>query len=161
MVLDSASKASRRRFTDTGEPFATVLGSGLAIEGTLRGAGDLEMRGNVKGTLEIDGLVWIKRQARLEGELAATAVVIEGELIGNVVAKGKVDLRSGCRFEGDLTAGAVAAADGSFFEGRITMSGGKSEQVVTYQEKRDPDQAEQNSADGQTKNDGESESAVD
>ena len=129
--------SDRRRFTDESDAFATVLGPDLRIEGSLRGSGSLELKGSFKGELSVEGLVWIRSQGSVDGELVASSVVVEGEVVGSVHATGKVDLREGCRVEGDITAGAVAAADGSFFEGRITMPQSAAEpQVVAYEEKR-------------------------
>ena len=70
------------------------------------------------------------------GAIKASSVVVEGRIVGSVEATGKVDLRRGCRVEGDITAGAVAAAEGSFFEGRIAMPQSPTPDVVAYEEKR-------------------------
>jgi len=136
MAKNLMSKSDRRRFTDESDAFATVLGADLRIEGSLRGSGSLELKGSFKGELSVEGLVWIRPQGSIEGEIKASSVVVEGEVVGSVQATGKVDLRKGCRVEGDITANAVAAADGSFFEGRITMPKAAETQVVAYEEKR-------------------------
>ena len=136
MAKNLMSKSDRRRCTDESDAFATVLGPDLRIEGSLRGSGSLELKGSFKGELSVEGLVWIRPQGSVDGEIEAASVVVEGEVDGSVHATGKVDLRKGCRVEGDITASAVAAADGSFFEGRITMPKAAETQVVAYEEKR-------------------------
>ena len=133
------SKSDRRRFTDESDAFATVLGPGLRIEGDLRGTGNHELKGSFKGKISVEGLVWIGPQGSINGEVEASSVVVEGEVGGSIHATVKVDLRKGCRVEGDITASAMAAADGSFFEGRITMPETPEPQVVAYEEKREAD----------------------
>ena len=136
MGRNLVSKSDRRRFTDESDAFATVLGPGLRIEGDLRGTGNLELKGSFKGRMSVEGLVWIRPKGSVEGEIEASSVVVEGEVGGSVHATAKVDLRKGCRVEGDITASSVAAADGSFFEGRIAMPETREPQVVAYEEKR-------------------------
>jgi len=136
VVKNLMSKSDLRRFTDKSEAFATILASDLKIEGNLRGSGDLELKGSFKGELSVTGLVWIRPQGSVHGEVKASSVVVDGKVVGNIHASEKVDLRKGCRVEGDITASALAAADGSFFEGRITMPQAPEPEVVAYEEKR-------------------------
>ena len=136
MAKNLISRSDRRRFTDDSDAFATVLGPDLKIEGNLCGSGGLELKGSFKGKLSMEGLVWIRPQGCLDGEVKASSVVVEGRIIGSAQATGKVDLRKGCRVEGDITASVVAAADGSFFEGRIAMPKSPEPEVVAYEEKR-------------------------
>ncbi|MFV2072856.1 MAG: polymer-forming cytoskeletal protein, partial [Thermoanaerobaculales bacterium] len=136
MAKNLVPGSDRRRFTDESDTFATILGPDLRIEGSLRGSGSLELKGSLKGELSMEGLVWIRPQGSVDGEIEASSVVVEGEVVGSVHATGKVDLRKGCRVEGDITAGSVAAADGSFFEGRITMQQASEPEAVAYEEKR-------------------------
>ena len=136
MAKNLLSRTDRRRFTDEADAFASVLGPNLRVEGNVRGSGGLDLLGSFKGELSIEGLVWIRPQGSVQGEINASSVVVEGRIVGSVQATGKVDLRKGCRVEGDITASSVAAADGSFFEGRITMPQAPKPDVVAYEEKR-------------------------
>ncbi len=124
-----------RRFTDEREGFASIIGRDVQIEGTIRGATNLEIWGSFDGDMEIEGLVWLRPGSRFSGELVATDLVIEGHLRGTVRANRKVDMRATCRVEADVTATRVAAAEGSHIEGRITVSENTSE-VVGYSERR-------------------------
>lgn len=136
MKKNPMSKSDRRRFTDGSDAFTTILGPDLEIKGTLSGTGSLELKGSFKGELSIEGLVWIRPNGSVNGEIKASSVVVDGRIVGSVETTGKVDLRKGCRVEGDISASSVAAADGSFFEGRITMPQSPKPEVVAYEEKR-------------------------
>jgi cytoskeletal protein CcmA (bactofilin family) len=127
--------APQRRFTDDRAGLASVIGRDLVVEGTIRGATDLEIWGSFEGELEIEGLVWLRPGSRFSGELVTTDLVAEGELRGTVTASSMVDIRESCHLEGDVVAGRVAAAEGSHIEGRITVTGTPDE-VVGYSERR-------------------------
>ncbi len=125
----------QRRFTDERDASASIIGRDVQIEGTITGATNLEIWGSFQGEMKIKGLVWLRPGSRFSGELQTTDVVIEGELRGSVHATDKVDMRSTCRVEADVTASKVAAAEGSHIEGRITVSD-KTNNVVGYAERR-------------------------
>ena len=126
----------QRRFTDERDGFASVIGREVQIEGTMRGATSLEIWGSFKGEIEIEGLVWMRPGSRVTGEIVATDLVVEGELRGTVRATRKVDMRATCRVDADVTATKVAAAEGSYIEGRITVSDNAND-VVGYAERRE------------------------
>jgi cytoskeletal protein CcmA (bactofilin family) len=131
------STPPQRRFTDNRDSAASVIGRDLRLEGSLRGAADLEIWGSFEGEISVEGLVCLRPGSRFTGELHTTDLVAEGEVTGVVHATGKVDLRATCRLEGDVTAHRVAAADGAFVEGRITV-GDPANDVAVYPERRRP-----------------------
>jgi len=108
----------------------------VTLEGTARGTTDLRVMGEFIGDMTIEGLVWVGSEGRVEGSIRAADVLIEGTVTGSIQATGKIELRSSARVEADLVAGLIAAADGSFLEGSVTMPGGGTGDVVTFEEKR-------------------------
>jgi len=128
-------RESRRRFTDDAGEFSSVIGAKTTAEATLTGTTDLELCGRFEGEITLEGLVWIRPGGRFKGTLAATRLVVEGELEGTATVTDKVDLRATSRVHADITATTIVAAEGSFFEGKIVMSGSRQD-VVTYREKR-------------------------
>ncbi len=126
----------QRRFTDEREGFPSSIGRDVIIEGTIKGATDLEIWGSFEGEMEIQGLVWLRPGSRFAGDLIATDLVVEGEFRGTVRATRKVDMRATCHVIADVTASKVAAAEGSYIEGRITVAE-HSDEMVGYAERRD------------------------
>ena len=136
-MTDNDQRQPQRRFTDRGAPYETVIGAAVSITGEVRGGAGMEFFGSLKGDLELDGFLCLRSGSRIEGNLRATNIVIEGEVIGNISAIDKLELRASCRVTGDLSAGSVAIAEGGFFEGAITMAGAAGDrQDVTFKEKR-------------------------
>ena len=59
---------------------------------------------------------------KIKAELFAKAVVVLGEVIGNVSASEKVDIRENGSVEGDITSPRVAIAEGAHFRGSVDMA---------------------------------------
>jgi cytoskeletal protein CcmA (bactofilin family) len=59
---------------------------------------------------------------KIKAELFAKAVVVLGEVKGNVTATEKVDIRENGSVEGDITAPRVAIAEGAHFRGSVDMA---------------------------------------
>ena len=128
---------SSRRFTDTSNGNSTVIGQGIHVKGEITGPASIEVWGSLEGRAGTEGLLWVREGGKVDGEIAATNVVVEGQVEGSIHAKERVELRSTCKVEGDLAAQTVAIAEGSYFEGKIQMSGGKGgARAVTFKEKR-------------------------
>ena len=111
-----------RRFTDAERP-STTLGPRLTVRGSLSGMGAVVVSGSFEGPIDIDGLCYIAEGARVTGPVTASDAVIEGELHGRLIVRGRVELRATAKVRADVTARTVAVADGCFFDGRIHMTG--------------------------------------
>jgi cytoskeletal protein CcmA (bactofilin family) len=59
---------------------------------------------------------------RIKAQLFAKSVVVLGEVIGNVSATEKVDIRENGSVEGDITSPRVAIAEGAHFRGSVDMA---------------------------------------
>src|SRR5262249_29653001 len=58
---------------------------------------------------------------RIKAQISAKAIVVLGQVTGNLNATEKVDIKETGSVEGDVVAPRVAIADGSHFKGRIDM----------------------------------------
>jgi len=128
---------NNRRFTDQSNTSSTVIGKGIHVEGQITGSAPIEVWGSIEGKAGTEGLFWVREGGRVGGEIAATNIVVEGHVDGTISAKEKAELRSNCKVKGDVTAKSVAIAEGSFFEGKVQMGGGKGPQM-NFKEKRQP-----------------------
>ena len=115
----------------------TVIGTGVEIKGDFKAPSNVEVRGTIEGTFEVDGVLAIRKSGRLIGKVTASDVVIEGEIEGEIAATKKVEICSSGKVRGDVQAKAVSIADGAFFQGKVQMSNGepaasKSKKEVAY-----------------------------
>jgi len=98
------------------------IGKSVIIKGELSGSEDLTIEGQVDGKIELrQNILTIGPNAKIKAQVFAKAVVIQGEVHGNVTATEKVDIRDAGSVDGDLSAPRVAIADGAHFRGSIDM----------------------------------------
>ena len=99
------------------------IGKSVVIKGELNGSEDLTIEGHVEGRIELrDHVLTIGPNGKIKAELFAKAVVVLGEVIGNVSASEKVDIRENGSVEGDITSPRVAIAEGAHFRGSVDMA---------------------------------------
>jgi cytoskeletal protein CcmA (bactofilin family) len=99
------------------------IGKSVVIKGELNGSEDLTIEGHVEGKIELrDHVLTIGPNGRIKAELHAKSVVVLGEVIGNVSASEKVDIRENGSVEGDITSPRVAIAEGAHFRGSVDMA---------------------------------------
>ena len=98
------------------------IGKSVIIKGELTGSEDLTIEGQVEGKIELrQNILTIGPNAKIKAQVFAKAVVIQGEVHGNVTATEKVDIRDAGSVDGDLSAPRVAIADGAHFRGSVDM----------------------------------------
>jgi cytoskeletal protein CcmA (bactofilin family) len=98
------------------------MGQSIAIKGELSGAEDLTLEGTVEGQIRLpDNVLTVGTSAKLHAEILAKSVVVLGQVVGNVTAKEKFELKAGGIMEGNLNAPRIAMADGATFNGKIEM----------------------------------------
>jgi cytoskeletal protein CcmA (bactofilin family) len=123
-----------RRFTDSLDPHATVIGPGTRFQGELSSDGPVDVAGILEGDARVMGHCRIREGARVSGRLEATTLVIEGQVDGPALVADKVEIGKTARVRSNIEAGIVAIADGAFFEGAVRMDEPGS--PVSFTEKR-------------------------
>jgi cytoskeletal protein CcmA (bactofilin family) len=103
------------------------IGKSVVIKGELSGSEDLTIEGQVDGKIELrQNVLTIGANGKIKAQVFAKAVIIFGEVTGNVTATEKVDIRDNGSVDGDITSPRVAIAEGAHFRGSIDMQrGGK------------------------------------
>jgi cytoskeletal protein CcmA (bactofilin family) len=98
------------------------IGKSVVIKGELTGSEDLTIEGHVEGKIELrQNVLTIGPNGKIKAQVFAKAVIILGEVTGNVTASEKVDLRDNGSIDGDIAAPRVAIAEGAHFRGSIDM----------------------------------------
>ena len=111
-VATAASSSSAR----------TVLGRGVAIEGVLKGEGEVVVEGSFKGEVNLSGSLVVGAKGHVEANVQARVVTVEGTITGNVTVSERMDIRATGVIEGDITTPRVSVAEGATIRGRVNMS---------------------------------------
>jgi cytoskeletal protein CcmA (bactofilin family) len=108
------------------------IGKSVIIKGDLSGSEDLTIEGQVEGKIELrQNVLTIGPNAKIKAAVFAKAVVVQGEVQGDITASERVDIRDAGSVDGDLSAPRIAIADGAHFRGSIDMqkAGGRAADV--------------------------------
>jgi cytoskeletal protein CcmA (bactofilin family) len=98
------------------------IGKSVVIKGELNGSEDLTIEGQVEGKIELkDHVLTIGSNGKIKAQVFAKAVIVLGEVNGNVTASEKVDIRDGGSVDGDIISPRVAIAEGAHFRGSVDM----------------------------------------
>jgi len=75
-----------------------------------------------EGTIQLrDHVLTIGPNGRIKAQVFAKAVIVLGEVTGNVTASDKVDIRDNGSVDGDIVSPRVAIAEGAHFRGSVDM----------------------------------------
>jgi cytoskeletal protein CcmA (bactofilin family) len=128
------------------------IGKSVVIKGELNGSEDLTIEGHVEGTIQLrDHVLTIGPNGRIKAQVFAKAVIVLGEVTGNVTASEKVDIRDNGSVDGDIVSPRVAIAEGAHFRGSVDMQrkgDGKAQPAATAKTAQ-PQPAAQPAAQGQ------------
>lgn len=99
------------------------IGKTVVIRGEVRGNEDLVIDGRVEGTVNLaESRLTIGPNANVAADLSAKDVLILGQVKGNIVASGRVELRAGSLVEGDVRALRLAVEDNAVFRGKVDLT---------------------------------------
>ncbi|MGO9777170.1 MAG: bactofilin family protein [Terracidiphilus sp.] len=99
------------------------IGKTIVICGEVKGSEDLIVDGRVEGTVNLsESRLTIGPTANVAANLSAKDILILGQVQGNLVASGRVELRTGCQVEGDIRALRLAVEDNAVFRGKVDLT---------------------------------------
>ena len=123
------------------EPAApnTLIGVNSSFRGTLMVTGTLRIDGEFEGDILNCERLEVGEHGSMRADVEVREALILGRVSGNVRALGTIELRSGARVLGDVSAMTVSMEPGVHFTGRCTMLDSGSEAVEMVAEPRSRD----------------------
>ena len=101
------------------------IGKSVVIRGEVKGSEDLIIDGRVEGTVTLtESRLTIGSSANVAADLSARDMLILGQVQGNILATGRVELRAGSVVEGDVLANRLAVEDNAVFRGKVDLTQG-------------------------------------
>jgi cytoskeletal protein CcmA (bactofilin family) len=101
----------------------SLIGAGTKIEGNLSFTGGLRVDGEIHGNVTAIGdqssTLVISENARIEGEITVSHVVVNGTVIGPVHSSGFLELQPKARVTGDVEYNTVEMHLGAVVQGRL------------------------------------------
>jgi len=101
----------------------TVIGKSVRIVGDLSGSEDLQLDGELQGTIQLPGSrLTLGASARVHGDAIAQEVIVLGRVEGDIRAKGRVELRASSVVQGNIYAGTLSMEENAVFHGQVDPS---------------------------------------
>ena len=98
------------------------IDEGSEIEGRYTFSGTVMLNGRFKGEISTTDILIIGDKGVMNGDVRAGQVLISGEVVGNVSAAERVELKRTARVFGDVEAPVVVVEEGVLFEGHCRMT---------------------------------------
>jgi len=102
---------------------STSIDATTQVTGKLRCEETIRIDGRMKGEIRCEKTVFVGQAADIEASIQADAVVIAGEVRGDIAAKRKITLEGTARVTGDLATPGIVIEEGAKLEGRIVIGG--------------------------------------
>ena len=102
----------------------TVIGSRVTIHGNLEFVGGVHIDGVVRGNIaalddDPDAIIIISERAEVDGEVRVPNVVLNGSVVGDVVASGRVELHQLARVSGNVHYSSMEMVMGAEVNGKL------------------------------------------
>ena len=115
----------------------SLIGPGTRIEGDVNFSGGLRVDGHIRGNVTASGdkpsTLVISDQARIEGEVKVSHVVINGTVVGPVYSSEYLELQTKAKVTGDVHYKALEIQLGAVVQGRLLHQDSvRSDKVVAF-----------------------------
>jgi cytoskeletal protein CcmA (bactofilin family) len=97
------------------------LDEGVEFSGELRFRDVLRIDGRARGRIVSDNMLIVGESGQVDAEIDCAVVSIRGRVSGQVRARQRIELLSGCRVEASLVAPKLLVEDGAYFQGDCQM----------------------------------------
>jgi cytoskeletal protein CcmA (bactofilin family) len=112
----------------------SLIGAGTVVRGDVTFSGGLRIDGHVQGNVSTasgeTGTLVVSEQARVDGEIKVSHVVVNGAVNGPVIANDYLELQAKARVVGDLTYRTLEMHLGAVVQGRLAHAEPETASVV-------------------------------
>jgi len=106
---------------DGGQEFPTILGPDASFKGELSFEKGMRLMGRFEGKVNTPGRLHVAKEAKMSADVEAGAIIVEGEVQGNLSANDRIELKQSARYEGDLRAAKLVVDEGAVFSGHVNV----------------------------------------
>jgi cytoskeletal protein CcmA (bactofilin family) len=104
----------------TAESFS-VVDRHSQFDGVFHSNRDLRIDGEVKGTIECQGTLFVAQGANVNAKIEAENVTVAGDLHGEVNCRGRLQIMPSGRLRGKVNTQTLVINEGAYYEGQLDM----------------------------------------
>lgn len=99
----------------------TIIGASIKVKGNFQGQGNIIIEGALEGSLKTASDVFIGNQSKIVANIESKGAVINGEVRGNIKAKGYLIIGGTAQIFGDIQYGEISIDKGASINGQLVM----------------------------------------
>ena len=107
----------KRKQASSGE-LTTLIDQGAEIEGKCTFSGTVMLNGKCQGEIASSDALIIGETGSVKANISAATLVVRGEVVGNIAASVRVELRGKAGVAGDIETPILVVEEGAHFDGQ-------------------------------------------
>jgi cytoskeletal protein CcmA (bactofilin family) len=107
---------------DTGADTFSVIDRNSIFDGTFQTTRDLRVEGEVKGTIECKGTLFVATGATVGAKVEADNVTVAGDLNGEIRCRGRLQIMPSGKVRGKVVTQTLVINEGALYEGQLEMT---------------------------------------
>jgi cytoskeletal protein CcmA (bactofilin family) len=98
-----------------------LIQNGCEFKGRLSFEGVLRLGGTFEGEIFTNDILIVEDTGFVSGNITADVVIISGRIVGDVLAKNKIEIYKPAMIKGNLSAPSISMEEGVVFDGSTRM----------------------------------------
>ena len=103
------------------DDITAFLGSGTIYNGQLSFVGSVRIDGQFTGEIKSEGTLILGKDARVDGTIQVSQLILSGNLNGDVIVTGKTIMHKSANLTGNLVTHSLIMEEGALLQGSINM----------------------------------------
>jgi cytoskeletal protein CcmA (bactofilin family) len=99
----------------------SVIDGQLTISGEIQTEGTIRVDGRIEGSTHRADTLIVGKDGMVVGDVQAREIVVGGEIRGNLLVTGRVEVQSSATVQGDIRAAAVMLQEGGTIQGHLMI----------------------------------------
>ncbi len=116
---DAGAKSNPRA---TNETTLSIISAGTTVTGDIECSGVLKVEGRIAGSVTSARQVMLSKDGSIEGDVAASEVVVGGVIDGNVTASERLELQTTAVVNGEIATKSIVVMEGARINGGVKMT---------------------------------------
>jgi cytoskeletal protein CcmA (bactofilin family) len=121
-VSEFAQDVNGEGTADQAETSYSVIDRHSIFDGTFQANRNLRIEGEVKGTIECRGTLFVAQGANVSAKVEAESITVAGDLNGDIRCQGRLQIMPSGRVRGKVTTVTLVINEGAYYEGQLEMT---------------------------------------
>jgi len=112
--------------------FPTIIGTDAKFKGELSFEKGVKILGGFEGRISTKGQLVVASEGKIQADIEAGTITVEGEINGNVAASELIELKNTARLQGDIRCERLIVVDGANFVGHCNVGNAAASKEASF-----------------------------